>query len=44
MEELIINDGLVAILNLLKVICVVLFIGHWIACLFYAIGTSELED
>lgn len=38
------NDALVAIINLFKVICVVLFIGHWIACLFYAIGASEYQS
>lgn len=37
------NDAFVATLNLLKVIAVVLFIGHWIACIFYAIGAYELE-
>jgi len=42
-EELIMNDGIVAFLNLLKVFFVVLFIGHWIACVFYAIGASEYE-
>jgi len=38
------NDTLVATINLLKVIAVVIFIGHWIACIFFAIGTSELEQ
>ena len=43
-EELIMNDAFVATLNLLKVVAVVIFIGHWIACIFYAIGASEYED
>lgn len=43
-EELIMNDALVAAMNLFKVVAIVMFIGHWIACIFYAIGTSELED
>ena len=42
-EELIMNDAFVATLNLLKVVAVVIFIGHWIACIFYAIGASEYE-
>lgn len=35
------NDAFLAVLNLLKVITQVLFIGHWIACIFFAIGSSE---
>ena len=42
-EELIMNDAFVATLNLLKVIAVVLFIGHWIACIFFAIGDYEFK-
>jgi hyperpolarization activated cyclic nucleotide-gated potassium channel 2 len=38
------NDALVATLNLLKVVAVVLFIGHWIACIFYAIGDFEFKN
>jgi hypothetical protein len=37
------NDAFVATLNLLKVVAVVIFIGHWIACIFYAIGANEYE-
>ena len=37
------NDALIAAMNLLRVIAVVLFIGHWIACIFFAIGQSESE-
>lgn len=43
-EELIMNDAFVATLNLLKVVCVVIFIGHWIACIFYAIGFAEFQN
>jgi hypothetical protein len=28
----------------MKVMCVVIFIGHWIACIFFAIGASELTE
>ena len=37
------NDALVAAMNLFTVVAVVIFIGHWIACIFFAIGMSELE-
>lgn len=40
-EEYIMNDALSAFVNLIKVISVVLFIGHWIACIFWAIGSNE---
>ena len=42
-EEIIMSDLLNAILGFLKVITVILFIAHWIACIFYAIGQGELE-
>jgi len=42
-EELIMNDTLLSMINLFRVICVVVFIGHWMACLLYALGKSELE-
>src|ERR1700742_2714335 len=38
------SDTLNAILGFLKVITVILFIAHWIACIFYAIGASELDN
>lgn len=37
------NDTLLSMINLFRVICVVVFIGHWMACLLYALGKSELE-
>jgi hypothetical protein len=43
-EELIMNDSLLSVMNLMKVIVVVVFIGHWIACLFYSVGKSELLE
>ena len=42
-EEIIMSDLLNAILGFLKVITVILFIAHWIACIFYSIGKGELE-
>lgn len=38
------NETIVAFLNLVKVFAVVIFIGHWIACIFYAIGNSEQKE
>jgi len=43
-EEVIMSDMLNAILGFLKVIIVILFIAHWIACIFYAIGAAELKS
>ncbi len=37
------SDMLNAILGFFKVITVILFIAHWIACIFYAIGSAELD-
>lgn len=42
-EEIIMSDTLNAILGFLKVIIVILFIAHWIACIFYAVGAAELS-
>jgi hyperpolarization activated cyclic nucleotide-gated potassium channel 2 len=43
-EEIIMSDMLNAILGFFKVITVILFIAHWIACIFFAIGSSELDS
>lgn len=43
LEETIINEQFVAFLNLMKVVIVVAFIGHWMACLFFQIGSLETE-
>ena len=37
------SDLLNAVLSFLKVVVVILFIAHWIACVFYYIGSIELE-
>ncbi len=37
-EEIIMSDVLNATLGFLKVITVIMFIAHWIACFFYQIG------
>jgi hypothetical protein len=41
-EEIIMSDMLNAVLGFLKVITIILFIAHWIACIFFAIGNSQL--
>jgi len=37
------SDLVNAVLGFLKVVVVILFIAHWIACVFYYIGSIELE-
>lgn len=37
------SDAINAILGFFKVITVILFIAHWIACIFYYIGKSQLD-
>ena len=37
------NETVIAFLNLLRVISVVFFIAHWIACIFFAIGKQEYD-
>ena len=39
-EEIIMSDTINAIMGFLKVITVILFIAHWIACIFYFIGST----
>lgn len=34
------SDTINAIIGFFKVITVILFIAHWIACIFYYIGAS----
>ena len=43
-EEIIMSDTINAILGFFKVITVILFIAHWIACIFYQIGVSQLDS
>ena len=43
-EEIIMSDTVNAILGFFKVIIVILFIAHWIACIFYYIGSSQLDS
>lgn len=43
-EEIIMSDMLNAFLGFFKVITVILFIAHWIGCIFYAIGAAELDN
>jgi len=38
------NDAMVAVMNLMKVTGVVIFIGHWIACIFFSIGLSDFTS
>ena len=40
LEELIMSDSLMASVNMMKVVAIVIFIAHWIACAFFAIGSD----
>jgi hyperpolarization activated cyclic nucleotide-gated potassium channel 2 len=42
-EEIIMSDAINAIMGFLKVIAVILFIAHWIACIFYLIGAAQCD-
>lgn len=42
-EEMIDSEQIMAYSNMIKVVSFVLFIGHWLACIFFAIGTIECE-
>ena len=42
-EDLIVSNTIYAWLSFIKVLVVIVFIAHWIACIFYAIGISEFE-
>ena len=41
LEELIVSNTLYAVLGFLKVVTIIWFIDHWIACIFYLIGAQE---
>lgn len=41
---MIFNESLIATINLMKVVCFVIFVGHWLACIFFAIGSMELSE
>ncbi len=42
LEEYVLSDAISALISFLKVIVVILLIAHWIACLFFYIGSVEL--
>ena len=44
LEELIMDDDIIAFLNLFKVIFIVIVIGHVVGCLFYAIGAASIQE
>ncbi len=44
LEEYILSDAISALISFLKVIVVILLIAHWIACLFFYIGSVELDS
>ena len=44
LEENIASETMNIIIKFLKLIILITFIAHWIACFFYAVGESELPD
>ena len=43
-EELIVSETLQAFIGFVKVIIIIWFIDHWIACIFYAVGSFDLDS
>ena len=43
-EEVFFDDRVTVILELLKLILIIFFIGHWIACFFFAVGFWKLDS
>lgn len=44
MEEYITSDIITTLIGFSKIIIIILFIGHWIGCIFYAIGLMEYSS
>ena len=44
LQELIVSDTLNAILGFLKVVTMIWFVDHWIACIFYAVSAAEIDS
>jgi CRP-like cAMP-binding protein len=44
LEDYIVSDRMNAIVEFLKLILIIIFIAHWIACFFWYVGYSELTN
>ena len=44
MEDYIVSDKINALLSFLKLMMVIIFIAHWIACFFWLVGETEMTD
>ena len=44
LEENVASETMNIIIKFIKLIIVITFIAHWIACFFYAVGDSEMPD
>jgi fatty-acid desaturase len=43
-EEIIVSDIIQALIGFLKMVTIILFIAHWIGCIFFYIGANEFES
>lgn len=44
LEENVASETMNIVIKFIKLIIVITFIAHWIACFFYVVGESELPD
>lgn len=44
LEENIASETMNIMIKFIKLIILITFIAHWIACFFFAVGNSELPD
>ena len=43
LEEYIVSDSVNALIRFMKLACIILFVAHWIACFFWAVGMEEMQ-
>ena len=43
-EDYIISDRVNAVIKFCKLMLVIIFIAHWIACFFFYVGASEVSS
>lgn len=43
-EEIIFSEAINSIIGLLKVVMVIAFIAHWVACFFFLLGSQQLDS
>ena len=43
-EDYIVSDRMNALVEFLKLMLIIIFVAHWIACFFWYVGTNELDN